>query len=161
VLLRDVAEGDLPTFFEQQLDEEANRMAAFTAKEPANRVAFRAHWAKVLDDGNIRIQTILFEGSVAGYVLSHGWFGDPEISYWIGKAYWGKGVASQALAQFLTYQKVRPLYARAAKDNRASLRVLAKCGFIITGEDKGFSNARGEEVEEYVLVLKGDEEGTS
>ncbi|HKA21153.1 MAG TPA: GNAT family N-acetyltransferase, partial [Blastocatellia bacterium] len=32
VLLREVTEGDLPIFFEQQRDPAANRMAAFTAK---------------------------------------------------------------------------------------------------------------------------------
>ena len=42
VLLRDVTEADLPIFFEQQ-DSAANHMAAFTAKDPADRDAFMAH----------------------------------------------------------------------------------------------------------------------
>jgi RimJ/RimL family protein N-acetyltransferase len=69
----------------------------------------------------------------------------PEVSYWIGKPYWGKGVATKALSAFLTLIKVRPLYARAAKDHSASLRVLEKCGFTRIGEGKGFANARNEE----------------
>ncbi len=80
-------------------------------------------------------------------------FGKPEVSYWIGKPYWGKGVATRALSAFLFHVKVRPLYARVAKDNIASLRVLEKCGFARIGEDKGFANARGEEVEEFILRL--------
>jgi RimJ/RimL family protein N-acetyltransferase len=153
ILLRDVLEDDLPVFFEQQLDPDANYMAAFTTKDPADREAFTAHWTKILGDETITIKTILFKRHVAGHILSHAWFGEPEVSYWIGKEYWGKGIATAALSEFLGQVKARPLYARAAKDNIASVRVLEKCGFTITGEDKGFSNARGEEVEEFILRL--------
>jgi len=154
VMLRDVIQDDLPTFFEQQLDPDANHMAAFTAKNPADREAFTAHWAKILGDDTITIKTILFEGHVAGHVLSHAWFGTLEVSYWIGKDFWGRGIATRALAEFLGDLKVRPLYARAAKDNVASIRVLKKCGFTISGVDKGLANARGKEVEEYILKLQ-------
>ena len=145
---------DLPIFFEHQLDPDANQMAAFTAKNPADREAFTAHWTKILGDATITIKTILFEGQVAGHVVSHAWFGTPEVSYWIGKDYWGRGIATRALAGFLGDFKVRPLYARSAKDNVASIRVLKKCGFTISGEGKWFSNARGQEVEEYILELQ-------
>lgn len=157
VLLRDVTEGDLPVFFEQQLDPEANRMAAFTAEDPADREAFTAHWTMILGDETITKKTILFDGHVAGHVLSFEQFGKPEVSYWIGKRYWGKGLATRALSRFLGHVKTRPLYARAAKDNIASIRVLERCGFEISGEDRGFSNARGEEVEEFILRLGANE----
>ncbi|OGO73234.1 MAG: GNAT family N-acetyltransferase [Chloroflexi bacterium RBG_19FT_COMBO_56_12] len=153
ILQRDVAEGDLPIFFEQQLDLTANYMVAFTSKDPADREAFTTHWAKILSDKTIMIKTIIFEGHVAGYILSHGWYGKPEVSYWIGKEYWGKGIATQALSEFLGLQETRPLYAWVAKDNVASLRVLEKCGFTIVGYGEGFSNARGEQVEEVNLKL--------
>jgi RimJ/RimL family protein N-acetyltransferase len=152
LFLRAVTDSDLPIFFEQQLDKDANVMAAFTPKDPTDRAAFMAHWAKILADPGITIRTILVEGQVAGHVSVHSWYGEPEITYWIGKAFWGKGVASQALAQFLDLVTVRPLSARVAKDNLASLRVLQKCGFAISGEDKGFANARGVEVEEFILT---------
>jgi RimJ/RimL family protein N-acetyltransferase len=113
-----------------------------------------AHWAKILGDETITIQTILFDGQVAGSVLSYvDEGGQREVSYWIGKSYWGKGVATRALVAFLDHIKVRPLYARAAQDNIGSLRVLEKCGFTRIGEGRGFSNARGEEVEEFLLRL--------
>jgi RimJ/RimL family protein N-acetyltransferase len=159
ILLRDVIASDLPVFFENQLDPVANRMAAFTAKDPADREAFMAKWAKILADPGIKLKTVLFEGQIAGSVLSHGWFGDPEVCYWFGRTFWGKGIASRALAEFLVCQKLRPLYARVVKDNAASLRVLEKCGFSICGRDKGFANGRGEEVEEIVLVLRAEAEG--
>jgi len=157
VLLRDVMEGDLSVFFAQQLDPDANHMAAFTARDPADRDAFTAHWTRILGDETITKKTILFDRQVAGHVLSFEQFGKPEVSYWIGKKYWGKGLATRALSKFLGHVKARPLYARAAKDNTASIRVLEKCGFKISGEDGGFSNARGEEVEEFILKLRADE----
>ncbi|MBX2999399.1 MAG: GNAT family N-acetyltransferase [Caldilineaceae bacterium] len=153
LLLRDVVEDDLSHFFEQQLDADANWMAAFTAKNPADRAAFDAHWRKILADDRIIMRTILWEGEVAGYISVHSWFGEPEVGYWLGKPFWGKGVASAALAAFLGQVEIRPLHARVAKDNLASQRVLEKCGFTLSGEDKGFSNARGVEVEELILIL--------
>jgi RimJ/RimL family protein N-acetyltransferase len=158
VLLRDVTEGDLPIFFEQQRDPAANRMAVFAAKDPADRAAFMAKWAKILGDDSSTNRTILFGGRVAGNIGAFvaPWSGKLEVSYWIGREFWGKGIATKALAVFLSAVKARPLYARAAKDNIASLRVLEKCGFTLTGYERGFRNARGEEVEEVVLELRAE-----
>ncbi|MCK4901263.1 MAG: GNAT family N-acetyltransferase [Anaerolineales bacterium] len=154
VELREVIKSDLPIFFEQQLDSTANYMAAFTRKDPADREAFDAHWTKILADETIPIKTILFEGQVAGSVLSYVQFGEREVSYWLGKEFWGKGIATKALSEFLAELEERPLHARAAKDNIASIRVLEKCGFVISGYDQGFANARGEETEEVIMILK-------
>src|SRR5215510_13267949 len=156
VLLRYLTEGDLSIFFEQQQDPAANRMAAFTAKDPADRAAFMAKWAKILGDESSTNRTILFGGQVAGNIGAFvaPWSGKLEVSYWIGREFWGKGIATKALAVFLSAVKARPLYARAANDNIASLRVLEKCGFTIAGYERGFANARGEEVEEVVLELR-------
>jgi len=154
VVLREVTEGDLPTFFEQQLDPVANRMAAFTTKNPADRDAFTAHWAKIRCDDTVTIRTILLEGRVAGHIAKFERFGKPEVTYWIGREYWGKGVATKALSEFLNEVKARPLYARVAEDNPASLRVLEKCGFAICGHERSFANARGEEIKEAVFKLE-------
>lgn len=156
IRLRDVQEGDLPIFFEQQLDPDANYMAAFTAKDPTDKEAFMKHWTRILGDETTINKTILFERLVAGNIVCYPdeETGDPEIGYWIEKLYWGKGIATEALLQFLDYFKVRPVYARVAKDNLASQRVLQKCGFTICGEGKGFANARGEEIEEFIMRLE-------
>lgn len=153
--LRDAAESDLPLFFEFQSDREANQMAAFTAKDPADKGAFLDHWAKILSDSTVRVQTVLSEGQVVGHVASYTDrdFGKLEVTYWIGREYWGRGIATEALLGFLEKARTRPIYARAAKDNVASLRVLQKCGFEVVGEGKGFANARGRETEELVLKL--------
>lgn len=154
VQLRKPDPDDLPVFFEQQRDPEANFMAAFASKNPYDRESFDVHWAKIMADPAIFIQTILYGESVAGYILHHSWFGEPEVTYWLGREYWGKGIASAALAEFIRQAGLRPLYGRAAIDNTASIRVLEKCGFVVIGQESGFSNARGEEVEELILALK-------
>jgi RimJ/RimL family protein N-acetyltransferase len=72
----------------------------------------------------------------------------------LGKEFWGKGIATQALSQFLEVVSTRPIYARVAKDNLASIRVLEKNGFKLSGEGKWYSNARGKEVDELVWEKK-------
>jgi RimJ/RimL family protein N-acetyltransferase/protein tyrosine phosphatase (PTP) superfamily phosphohydrolase (DUF442 family) len=132
VQLRDVLETDLPIFFEQQLDPDAARMAAFPSR---SRDTFMVHWAKILADENVQTQTILFNGQVAGNIVSFEQDGKREVGYWLGKEFWDQGVATRALADFLGQVKVRPLYAYVAKHNLASRRVLEKCGFAFDSED--------------------------
>ena len=152
--LRDVVNDDLAIFFENQLDQEANYMAAFTAKDPTNQEAFMAHWHKILANETCIIKTIIFNEQVAGSVSSYEDEGKPEVTYWLGKDYWGQGIATWALKEFLAhYNQTRPIYARVAKDNLGSRRVLEKCGFKIIGESKGFANGRGQEIEEFHLEL--------
>ena len=152
--LRDVLEADLPIFFTYQLDPDAQTMAAFTVKDPTDRQAFLMHWHRILADPSTINRTIVVDGQVAGSVSSYQDDGHPEVTYWLGRNYWGKGLATRALTEFLAHANpTRPIYARAAKDNIGSLRVLEKCGFRIIGEDRGFANARGREVEEFLLQL--------
>jgi RimJ/RimL family protein N-acetyltransferase len=153
--LRTVLEADLPVLFSYQSDPDAQAMAAFTAKDPTDRQAFMMHWHRILADPRVVARTIIVDGQVVGSVLSYQDAGHPEVSYWLGKNYWGKGLATRALTEFLAQvNPTRPIYARAAKDNSGSLRVLEKCGFRIIGENKGFANARGKEVEEFLLQLQ-------
>lgn len=113
LILRDVTESDLLIFFEQQLDLTANHMAAFTAKDPADRDELSAHWKRILGDQRTTIKTILSKGQVVGSVASYtdSSFGKPEVTYWIGKEYWGRGLATKALSERLTQLSTRPIYA--------------------------------------------------
>lgn len=150
VVLRDVTEDDLPILFEQQLDPDANRMAAFP---PRDRDAFLAHWNRILSDAALIKKTILFEGQVAGNIGSFERDGQSLVGYWIGKQYWGKGIATRALAAFLDHVQTRPLYAHVAKHNVASIRVLEKCGFTRCGETRGDAGGLGDDVKEVILAL--------
>ncbi len=149
--LRGVEDEDLAVFFEQQLDPEATRMAAFRSRD---REAFAAHWAKVRADPNATVRTVVYQGKVAGSIFAWHDAGEVRVGYWHGREFWGKGVASAALAQFLKVLEGRPLHARVAKHNAASVRVLQKCGFTICGEDKFTDPVLGE-VEEFILTLAG------
>jgi len=136
ILLRDVSASDLPIFFEQQLDPIANQMAAFPARD---RDAFMAHWAKIMaDEANI-LKTILYGDQVAGNLVSWEHDGEREVGYWLGREFWGKGIATRALSLFLQQVKSRPLYAYVVRHNLASIRVLEKCGFKQTGEKDAYA----------------------
>ena len=153
VTLRALLDDDLPILFEQQRDPVGVQMAAFTAKDPDDWPAYLAHMAKVRADPTITNQVILVEGEVAGSIAAHSWFGEPEITYWIGRDFWGNGVATAAVRLFLAEVTTRPLYGRAAADNAGSIRVLEKCGFVKIGDERGFANARGAEIDEVVYRL--------
>jgi RimJ/RimL family protein N-acetyltransferase len=153
IILRDLAESDLPILFEQQNDPEANRMAAFMPRDPSDRDAFMTHWKRILANPTGMNKAILRNGKVAGSIGSFLWDGKPQVTYWLGKAFWGRGIATLALTEFLRIFKTRPLYASAAKDNAGSIRVLEKCGFAIRGSGKAFAKARGTEIEEVFFEL--------
>ena len=156
ITLRNVETSDIPIFFEQQLDPEANRMAAFVRKERQVRAVFDAHWKRIMDSTANVNKTILRGEEVAGHISCYPQEGELEGTYWLGKKHWGKGVATQALKKLLQEITHRPLFARAAKDNIRSIRVLQKCDFKIIDENKGFAKGRGEETEEYIFRLDGE-----
>ena len=153
VQLRPVAAGDLLIFFEHQRDPLGVHMAAFTVKDPDDRAAFDDHWRWLRNDPTILMRTIAVDGQPAGHVSSY--VGDVglEVTYWLGREYWGRGIASAALQAFLRVQTQRPLRGRAAADNAASLRVMEKCGFVRIGHDRGYANARRAEIDEVLLEL--------
>ncbi|MFC3576131.1 GNAT family N-acetyltransferase [Streptomyces yaanensis] len=154
IVLREVHDSDLPVFFRQMNDPVALWMAAFTPEDPADRDRFDAHWARIRAASDVDNRTVLVDGDVVGSAAVYGEPGEREVTYWIDRAYWGRGIATAALRVLLEQVPERPLYARAAADNAASRRVLEKCGFEETARARGFANARGEEIDEVVLVLK-------
>ncbi|MGW2422423.1 GNAT family N-acetyltransferase [Streptomyces sp. NPDC001709] len=154
IALRAVRDSDLPVFFRQMSDPEALLMAAFGPEDPADRDAFDAQWKRIRASSAVP-RTVLVDGRVAGSTAVYGEPGEREVTYWIDRAYWGRGVATAALRALLAEVPERPLYARAAADNTASLRVLEKCGFRERARARGYANGRGREIDEVVLVLEG------
>jgi RimJ/RimL family protein N-acetyltransferase len=153
VVLREIEEGDLDGLFEQMRDPESVRMAAFVSWDPNDREAFDAHMARVRSAPGTRNRAITRDGHLVGSIASFVIEGDTEITYWIDRSVWGQGLASTALTLFLQEQQIRPLHARAATDNAASIRVLQKAGFRTTGTEISYANARGAEIEETILRL--------
>jgi RimJ/RimL family protein N-acetyltransferase len=153
IVLRDVVDDDLEAFFEHWTDEEALRMAAFTPVDARDRSAFAERWQRLRSNPSGLLKTIEHDGEPVGSIGSWGDESHREVTYWIGRAHWGKGIASEALLAFLDLARTRPLHAAAAADNAASLRVLAKAGFRVTGSGRGYANAREREVDEVLLRL--------
>ncbi|MFJ6729004.1 MULTISPECIES: GNAT family N-acetyltransferase [unclassified Streptomyces] len=151
--LRAVHDSDLPVFFRQLNDPESLWMAAFTPADPADHEAFTAHWKRIRASSAVQ-RTVLVDGDVVGSAAVYGEPGEREVTYWVDRAYWGRGIATAALGLLLAEVPERPLFARAAADNAGSLRVLEKCGFRVTGRDSGYANARGAETAEVVLRLE-------
>lgn len=108
------------------------------------------HWGKIMADESVIQQTVLFDNQVAGNICCWGPPDELEIGYWIGREFWGKGIATAALTAFLSFLTVRPLFAHVAKHNIASQRVLEKCGFTVLGEGK-YLDRIGREVEDVVF----------
>jgi RimJ/RimL family protein N-acetyltransferase len=152
VRIREVEAGDLEVFFEQQLDPEAVRRAAFPAR---GRAAFMAHWShRLLGDPTVLTRTVVADGEVAGYIVCWEDSGTRMVGYWFGRRYWGRGVATRGLALFLEDVTPRPLYADPVATNAGSIRVLEKCGFrrLRPGEAAPAATG-GAHVKQVVLVL--------
>lgn len=151
--LRPVEPADLDKFFEYQQDPEANQMAGFRAKNPADRGVFDHYWQSLLNDPSVTVRTVTADGEVVGNVVVYRSEGVPELNYWTAKSHWGRGVTSAAVEQLLREFTERPIRARVVKDNVGSIKVLEKAGFRRIGEVQDFANARAAIVTEEILEL--------
>jgi RimJ/RimL family protein N-acetyltransferase len=154
IALRLVENGDLDALFDQMRDPEAVRMAAFTTENPDDRRAFDAHMARVRNSPGITMRAITCDGQLAGTIASFPSGDETELTYWIDRPAWGRGIASQALELLLRLVPDRPMHARAASDNIASLKVLQKAGFRVVGTENSYAAARKGEIEETILLLE-------
>jgi RimJ/RimL family protein N-acetyltransferase len=133
VVMRAVEEADLEVFYEQQLEEEAVRRAQFPARD---RERFMTHWlTKVIGNPTGHVETVTVDGEVAGNIVAWWQDGRRFVGYWLGQRFWGRGVGTAALRQFLQREHVRPLYADPYVGNTASVRLLERCGFRRVGTD--------------------------
>ncbi len=157
VRLRAVQTSDLDAWFPMMADPEAIQMAAFASPNADDRAAFDARYRRILADATTPVRTVLLQqadGSerVAGSILIWHDEGHAEISYWIDRALWGRGIATAAVAAFLQEIDERPVYGRAAADNLGSLRVLERSGFARLRTEQGFAPARNAVIDEVVFV---------
>ena len=126
IALRPVQEGDLPAMFTHQDDPIANEMAAFEARPHAE---FMAHWTRILADDTALARAIVVDDEVVGTIMCWKDGFDRNVGYWLGRAYWGRGYASRALALLVDEVTDRPLIAHVADTNIGSRRVLEHNGF--------------------------------
>ena len=147
--MRAVEPTDVEVFYEQQADPVAADMAAFPARD---RAAHFDHWARrVLGDSSVIVRTITVDGAVAGNVVS--WLDADQgrlLGYWIGREYWGRGIATEAVRLYLGEVSERPIRAFVALTNVGSTRVLEKSGFVRASEEPEIGS---DGVEELLFVL--------
>lgn len=153
IKLKPSIEADIHHFFEYQLDKDALYMAAFTSKDPTDKVAYVEKYTKLLYNPTVNMQTILLDDKIIGTVTKFDIHNDAHIAFWLDKPFWGRGITSKALEMFLKIEQKRPIYGHTAFDNFGSQRVFEKCGFLKIGIDKGFANARNTEIEEFIFKL--------
>src|SRR5438132_12544147 len=127
---REIEDRDLGVLFEHSRDRDAIRMAAFTSPEADDRTTFEQRWARLRSDSSTTNRVVEIDGRVVGHIASFDLEGRREVTYWIGREDWGRGIATRAPQGFLQLEATRPLYARAASDNAGSSRWLTNCGFV-------------------------------
>jgi len=152
--LRKTTTEDLETLFVFQADEESNRVAAFNSPDPKDKSAYMKKWTKIVANPAINMQTIFVDDILAGSVIHFDLGDETNISYWIDRQHWGRGIASKAVQQFLGTTGKKVLFGRVAFDNIGSQKVLERNGFVRIGAERGFANGRGEEIEEFVYKLE-------
>ncbi|QCR18328.1 GNAT family N-acetyltransferase [Agrococcus sp. SGAir0287] len=153
VTLRPLHDGDAEVLFAWERDPVAVRMAAFTRADPDDRAAFDAHLARIRADPGVRMRMVEVDAEAVGTVAAFDADGEREVTYWIARAHWGRGIATAALTALLAEQPVRPLAARVAEANVASRRVLERAGFVEVARERAFAPGVGAEVVELLLRL--------
>ncbi len=152
VRLREVIDDDVPVFFEQQNDRVASDMAAFPRRD---REAHAAHWRKIRADATCCARTILEGDRVAGNIGSFDRDGLRQVGYWLGRAFWSRGIGTRALALFLAEAELsRPLHAYVVKHNVGSIRVLEKNGFVKLREETAPPDESGATIVEFLMRLE-------
>lgn len=153
ITLTKTEKDDLHALFQFQLNEEARYLAAFMAKDSTDKAAYIEKYTKFLGDPTINMFTIKSNSEIIGSVSKYVMQNEAEVTYWLDRKSWGKGLTTAALKEFLKLEQTRPIHGRVAFDNYGSQKVLEKCGFVKMGEDKGFANARHAEIVEYIYKL--------
>lgn len=144
---------DLDILFEFQTDKKSGYLAAFMPNDHRNKAAYISKYTSLLNDPTVNNLTIFLDHAIVGSIAKFVMNGKTEITYWIDRKYWRQGIATKALKELLIIESIRPILARVAFDNLGSQKVLEKCGFVKTGTDRGFANARGIEIEEFIYEL--------
>ena len=136
IYLKDISEQDLSLLFDFQNDPIANKMADVPAR---TREAFYQHWQQnIFANQHSMAIGIWYNKMLVGHLVS--WVNlelatidEPEvrlIGYWIGREYWGQGIATHALRMFLQHYIKSPVYAYIDAQNQGSLKVVQANGFV-------------------------------
>jgi ribosomal-protein-alanine N-acetyltransferase len=81
-----------------------------------------------------------------------------ELGYWLGEAYWGKGIITKAISEvaefgFKTYD-INRIFARPFGTNISSQKVLEKSGFILEARIEKSIFKNGEYLDELIYAIR-------
>ncbi|WP_345801027.1 GNAT family N-acetyltransferase [Microbacterium sp. AZCO] len=151
--LRDLDDDDLDAVYEMMRDPEAIAQAAFTASDPDDRGAFDTWIGRERASSDVDTFVVTERGGFAGTAALFTVDGDREVTFWIARHAWGRGVATAALRLLIAREPIRPLFARASADNAAFIAVLERCGFTEVSRTPSFAPGVGREVEVVLFTL--------
>jgi ribosomal-protein-alanine N-acetyltransferase len=83
-----------------------------------------------------------------------------ELGYWLGRAYWGEGIATAAVRAIVPHAlrelSLYRLQARIFEDNPASMRVLERCGFAREAVLRRLAVKNGRLLDMHVYAITRD-----
>ncbi len=159
ILLRQIAGHDLDALVKNLNDEKVIRY--LSSRVPFPYTQKDADWFIQTGSKNGIYRAITYNGALAGVISvspgEHEHARTAKMGYWLGRKFWGKGVATQAVCEmtkdvFSTSDIVRlsaPVYA----PNKASMRVLEKNGYELDGILKKGAYKNGVFLDEHVYSL--------
>ena len=81
-----------------------------------------------------------------------------ELGYWLGEAYWGKGIITKAIVEMIRFAfdtyDINRIFARPYGNNLASQRVLEKAGFVFEARLKNVVFKNGEYQDELIYGVR-------
>ena len=129
-------------------------MAAFTADDPDDRAAFDEWMTRHRASPDVSMFTITERGGFAGTAATFTVDGDREVTFWVARHAWGRGVATAALRLLVSREPVRPLFARVAAAQPPRLRrCCARSASPRSRATRAFAPGIGREIEEIVFTL--------
>ena len=145
-----MSSSDIPVFVRYQRDPESAHVAALGQSEGTDELTIR--WTRILKDPTACVRAIVFGDEVVGYVATFCRDEEYELTYWVDRQYWGRGIATTAV-MILLAESPRPVYARTASDNARSIGLLKRCGFGLISSTTTYAPSRGTEIDELVFRL--------
>jgi RimJ/RimL family protein N-acetyltransferase len=161
LLLRPPSLGDRDAIVAGVGDLAVSRMLARVPHPygPADAEAWLADMEPAFAAGTELPFLLVREGEVIGCVALHGVAAGAvgDFGYWLARPHWGRGYATEAARAVLAFAFDRlgaeRVPSRVFAENAASWNVQRKLGFTVVAAGKGFSLARGAEVDDLETVL--------
>jgi RimJ/RimL family protein N-acetyltransferase len=153
---------DLDSLLKQANNPNIARFMSDAFPHPYTREAGEGFIAFATKDDPIHIFAIEIDGLAVGGIGIHPQ-GDimrknAELGYWLGEAFWGKGIITDAIKEivqfaFATYD-INRIFARPFGNNPASARVLEKAGFRFETKFEKTIFKNGEYLDELFYAIR-------